>query len=137
MTCIFVFLIVFLLERSSSGLTSSQHELVAFQYPVQSDSSGETADADLLGQLQDFQSAADVNEVPGKLFMAHPRNRIATRRAAVLAYIGNMLLRSVSAVDSENQPTNAAPQIIMDVPRPVTSNPSTGHHHNQDYPPYA
>jgi hypothetical protein len=73
--------------------------------------------ADLLGELQQFQSASDVNQVLGKLFMALTRNRIATRRAAVLAYIGNMLLRSVTAIDRENKSENTP--IVIDIPSAV------------------
>lgn len=74
--------------------------------------------ADILGELQDFRSAADVNRVLGKLFIVLTKNRIASRRAAVLAYIGNLLLRSVYAVECENQSDTTNPQIIIDVPRP-------------------
>jgi len=69
--------------------------------------------ADLLGELQQFHSASDVNQVLGKLFIALTRNRIAARRAAVLAYIGNMLLRSVTALDRENKVADST--IVFDV----------------------
>ena len=45
------------------------------------------------------------------------RNRISTRRAAVLAYITNQLLRTLSAFRKEE--AEKPPQLILDAPRPI------------------
>jgi hypothetical protein len=42
----------------------------------------------------DFHSAADVNNVLGNLFHALAGNRVSTKRAATLAYIGYLLMQS-------------------------------------------
>jgi hypothetical protein len=51
--------------------------------------------------------------------------QISSRRAAVLAYITNQLLRTVAAIDRENeaQVESPAPRtIIFDMPRPQYEN---------------
>jgi hypothetical protein len=48
-----------------------------------------------------FLSATDVNFVLGKLFTAVAQNRVPTRNAALLAYIGQLLLHSISGVKQE------------------------------------
>jgi hypothetical protein len=49
----------------------------------------------------DFLTATDVNFVLGKLFTAVAQNRIPVRNAALLAYIGQLLLHSISGVRQE------------------------------------
>jgi hypothetical protein len=78
--------------------------------------------ATLLGQLTELSSACDINKVLSNLFLALTQDRIAARRAAVLAYIGNLLLRTLPAMDRETYgDPDAAPVIIMDGPRPDRS----------------
>lgn len=49
----------------------------------------------------DFLTATDVNFVLGKLFTAVAQNRVPARNAAILAFIGQLLLHSVSGVKRE------------------------------------
>jgi hypothetical protein len=78
--------------------------------------------ATLLGQLTELSSACDINKVLSNLFLALTQDRIAARRAAVLAYIGNLLLRTLPAMDREvNGDPDADPVIIFDLPRPNRS----------------
>lgn len=49
----------------------------------------------------DFLTATDINFVLGKLFTAVAQNRIPRRNAAVLAYLGQLLLHSLSGVKQE------------------------------------
>ena len=49
----------------------------------------------------DFMTATDINFVLGKLFTALAQNRIPPRNAAILAYIGQLMLHSVSGVKKE------------------------------------
>jgi hypothetical protein len=51
----------------------------------------------------DFLTATDVNFVLGKLFTAVAQNRVPARNAAVLAYIGQLMLHSISGVKQEYQ----------------------------------
>jgi hypothetical protein len=74
--------------------------------------------ATLLGQLTELSSACDINKVLSSLFLALSQDRIAARRAAVLAYIGNLLLRTLPAMDRETG-EGGPPQVIFDMPRPT------------------
>jgi hypothetical protein len=49
----------------------------------------------------DFRTVTDLNHALGKLFAAVAHNRIPPRNAAVLAYIGQLLMHSVPEVKSE------------------------------------
>jgi hypothetical protein len=71
--------------------------------------------ADFLIQLDDLQSADQINQFLAKLLILVVQNRISVRRAAVLAYITNQLLRTVSIMNKGNAEN---PQIICDMPSP-------------------
>jgi len=86
----------------------------------------------LLGQLSRLKSASDLNEVLCNLFRLLSQDRIAARRAAVLAYIANLLLRTLPAIEHEVYPEGKpGPEIIIDLPcflnkhaKPQTENPT-------------
>src|ERR1700756_2948221 len=66
--------------------------------------------------LDDFTSAAQINDFLSRLLLLLAQDKISTRRPAVLAYITNQLLRTLPAIAKEE---NAEPtQIIFDAPRP-------------------
>jgi hypothetical protein len=75
----------------------------------------------LLGDLTEIVTASDMQHVLGKLFLLLAQNRIATKKAAVLTYIIQQLLRTLPAIERElgAQSPDAGPTIIMDLPRPV------------------
>ena len=83
--------------------------------------------ASLTGQLTEFTSASDINQVLSNLLILLSQNRISPRRAAVLAYITNQLLRTLPAIQEELEAQSpedaAAPVLIMDVPRPIRPQP--------------
>lgn len=56
---------------------------------------------ELLAGVEDFQTTLAVNEALGRLFQLTAQNRIPVRNAAVLAYIGQLLLQSVGDVRHE------------------------------------
>src|SRR6266851_781036 len=74
--------------------------------------------ANLLGQLTELKSASDLNQVLSNLFRLLSQDRIAARRAAVLAYIGNLLLRTLPAIAHETNSNVENPRIVIDMPRP-------------------
>ncbi len=59
---------------------------------------GAELSASLTGQ---FMTATDINFVLGKLFTATAQNRIPPRNAAVLAYIGQLMLHSLPNLKKE------------------------------------
>jgi hypothetical protein len=57
----------------------------------------------LAGQAQAFQTAQGINHSLGALYRLLAGNRISPRRAAVLAYINSLLLRTLPAIDADNE----------------------------------
>jgi hypothetical protein len=85
--------------------------------PAQSDS--EDLSPELLPQLSEFESAADVKQFLARLLVLVTKGRVTPRRAAVMAYTCNLLLRTLPAIDRELNPQDDEPQqIIFDMPRP-------------------
>ena len=76
----------------------------------------------LTAGLGEFHSAANINDFLSRLLLLVAQDRISPRRAAVLAYITNQLLRTVAALDRENdrenEPQHQHPTIIGDMPGP-------------------
>jgi hypothetical protein len=70
----------------------------------------------LTGNLDDFTSAAQINDFLSRLLLLLAQDKISTRRAAVLAYITNQLLRTLPAIAKEEN--SEATQIIFDMPGP-------------------
>jgi hypothetical protein len=76
---------------------------------------------DLAGQLTEFTTAADLNTFLSRLLLLQARDRIAPRRAAVMAYTCNLLLRTLPAMDREINGDDDHVTIIVDGPRPDRS----------------
>src|SRR6266849_9048117 len=75
----------------------------------------------LTANLDDFTSAAQINNFLSRLLLLLAQDKISTRRAAVLAYITNQLLRTLPAIERELNPKqdpNAPVEIIVDMPGP-------------------
>lgn len=70
----------------------------------------------LIGNVEEFRSAADINHSLGELYKLQAHNKITPRRAAVMAYTCNLLLRTVAAMQQEldSKPV----EFIFDMPRP-------------------
>ena len=77
--------------------------------------------ADFLIQLDDLQSADQINRFLAKLLILVVQNRVSPRRAAVLTYITNQLLHSLVAIKREvdSQPI----QWDWDLPAPKRDQP--------------
>src|SRR5215813_12407296 len=78
----------------------------------------------LLDDTEDaFDSAGGINSSLGKLYTLLVKDKISPRRAAVLAYISSLHLRSLPAMEHENPP-----RLILDIPRPTRpgSDPNPG-----------
>ncbi len=75
----------------------------------------------LTANLDDFTSAVQINDFLSRLLLLLAQDKISTRRAAVLAYITNQLLRTLPAIAKEE---DAEPlQIIWDAPCPEQKTP--------------
>jgi hypothetical protein len=59
--------------------------------------------AALLTDHQGFQTAQGINHSLGNLYKLLAANYISPRRAAVLAYINSLQLRTLSAIDADNE----------------------------------
>ena len=66
----------------------------------------------LLGKLKELNSACDIQRVLSNLFILLAQNRISTKRAAVLTYMLQNLIRTLPAVAQELE--DIPPQIILD-----------------------
>jgi hypothetical protein len=77
----------------------------------------------LIGDIQEFRSAADINHSLGELYKLQARNKITPRRAAVMAYTANLLLRTLPAIALETNPAGKKTRIIIDMPEPDHSDP--------------
>jgi hypothetical protein len=91
-----------------------QHANLSPLHPLEEDHS-----KFLLKSSQDFQTAQGVNFALANLFELVAKNRISPRRAAVLAYIGSLLLRTHPAIDSDRvagiaDPTKPKPKPAQD-----------------------
>jgi len=86
----------------------------------------------LTANLDDFTSAAQINDFLARLLLLLAQDKISTRRAAVLAYITNQLLRTLPAIAKEE---NAEPTaIIFDMPGPDRDAPDPHHPPRSDVP---
>jgi hypothetical protein len=75
----------------------------------------------LIGNVEEFRSAADINHSLGELYKLQAHNKITPRRAAVMAYTCNLLLRTLPAIQQE---IDSHPRrIIIDMPEPDLSEP--------------
>ena len=85
--------------------------------------------AALIGDIEEFRSAADINHSLGELYKLQARNKITPRRAAVMAYTANLLLRTLPAIYAEEGAAqDDGPMVIPDLPRPAyeeSSGPSS------------
>src|SRR6266852_2869487 len=70
--------------------------------------------ASLIGDAEEFRSAVVINRSLGELYKLQARNKINPRRAAVMAYTCNLLLRTLPAIEHELHPElEDQPQIII------------------------
>jgi len=76
--------------------------------------------ASLTAGLTDFKSAVPVNEFLSRLLHLQAEDRISPRRAAVMAYTCNLILRTLPVIQHELHPDDelSAVDLIGDLPRP-------------------
>ncbi|HVS86712.1 MAG TPA: hypothetical protein VHF01_00670 [Candidatus Acidoferrum sp.] len=104
---------------------------LCFRHAVRQQKDREPADfaATLTGKSEEFQTAMGINNSLGELYRLLAEDKIAPRRAAVLAYISNLLLRTLPAIDHENNfqsdesGEDIAAAILRNAPRPIRDDP--------------
>jgi len=65
----------------------------------------------LLGPVEDLQTPAQINDALRRLFQVLARQRIPPRNAAILAYICQLLLTSLSVMERQNLRAETAPAV--------------------------
>ena len=75
------------------------------------------------GLLSGFQSPSRIHAFLTQVTVLLVQNRVSTRRAAILAYLGQTLLRTLPAINDELNPPDEPQHIIFDVPRPEPDDP--------------
>src|ERR1700675_4505752 len=74
--------------------------------------------AELVAGLTEFKSAVPINDFLSRLLHFQAHDRIQPRRAAVMAYPCNLLLRTLPAIEKELHPEDEIIQIDFgDLPR--------------------
>ncbi len=82
--------------------------------------------SELAGDVSDFKSASEINDFLSRLLLLLSEGRVTPRRAAVLAYINNLLLRTLPAMDRELNGDSEEPPVRVDfsgLPRPDHHSP--------------
>jgi hypothetical protein len=78
--------------------------------------------ADLTDGLEEFSSPAAINEFLSRLLVLLSESRISPRRAAVLAYITNQILRTIALREHQaavaQNPKNRRVRVLWTVPGP-------------------
>jgi hypothetical protein len=78
--------------------------------------------AELTEGLTEFKSAIPINDFLSRLLRFQAQERISPRRAAVMAYTCNLLLRTLPAIEHELHPEGEEEKFIVDfgdLPRPA------------------
>src|SRR5437899_11753572 len=112
--------------RTASGrrcrmAVSDPHSGLCHKHAAERQQNLDQADlaAALIGDIEEFRSAADINHSLGELYKLQARNKITPRRAAVMAYTANLLLRTLPAIDAEQNASQGDwLEVIPDLPRP-------------------
>ncbi len=107
-------------RRSPSGrrcksLVTDASSGLCFDHARLQQHAREAADlsSDLLGEVREFKSASEIQGFLAKLLCLLAQNRVATKRAAVMAYITNQLLRALTAIQQEANTKDTT--IIIDI----------------------
>ena len=97
--------------------------------------------AALTADLREFRSAIPINDFLSRVLLLLAQQKISPRRAAVLAYITNQLLRTLPAIDRELNPPpdkDEPTQIIFDMPGPDRDrDPQPNNNNPEPQPTYA
>jgi hypothetical protein len=105
-------------------LVSDAASSLCFKHAAQGKKDQDTANiaARLIGDTAEFTSAVTINRSLGELYKLLARDEIAPRRAAVMTYTCNLLLRTLPAIEHELQgPGQKDNTIIFDITSAVAT----------------
>ena len=122
-----------MLLAADSPTLCAFHERAAAKRAAQRDDSANLS-ALFSQDLPKQKSAADIHTHLWNLSLALHQGRISPRRAAVLAYINSLLLRTLPAIDKQNSPHYSGGIDMTGAPRPIRNLPSTSHPPSQYSP---
>jgi hypothetical protein len=107
-------------RRCRHAVSSIKAGFCSIHAPAHSNRSEESdLSAYLTAGLTEFKSAIPINDFLSRLLHLQAEDRIPPRRAAVMAYTCNLILRTLPAIEHELNPQEDEPQeIIFDLPRP-------------------
>jgi len=118
--------------RQCRLLASGPHSSLCPQHLAQQKQKESADFSDILFRdSQDFQTGLGINQSLRHLYWLTAQNRISSRRAAVLAYIGSLLLRTLPQIDADiasgikyppkklNAAVNTDAAAITDPPKPL------------------
>jgi len=99
--------------RQCRRLTADEQSILcAYHRALEKQKQSEDFSAKLLSSAEGFQTAQGVNLALSDLYELLAANRISARRAAVLAYINSLLLRTLPAIDAANN-ESGGPSVIL------------------------
>ena len=111
-------------RRCCHAVSSAAAGLCSKHVPSPSRSEKSDLSASLTAGLTEFKSAVPINEFLSRLLLLEAEDRISPRRAAVMAYTCNLILRTLPAIDRELHPEDQDErQIIIDLPPPAATIP--------------
>lgn len=112
--------------RQCRLLASGPHSSLCPQHHAQQKQKESADFSDILFRdSQDFQTAQGINHSLRHLYWLTAQNRISSRRAAILAYIGSLLLRTLPQIDADNaagikfRPKQLNAAAIAEPPKPL------------------
>jgi hypothetical protein len=103
-----------------------QHWQRQQQLPCAESLDADALAAELLGPFQELKTAKAINHALGKLFALVARDRIPTRDAAILGYIGQVLLNSLALMKEETlrgEGSTGWKLVLHHIPRPERPDP--------------
>ena len=92
-----------------------------FRHAAEQKKQNDAADlsAALTGNSEEFRTVEGINQSLGELYKLLAQDRISPRRAAVLAYISNLLLRTVNVMNGEDSQEEPLRINFDGLPRPI------------------
>jgi hypothetical protein len=100
----------------------SKHALLRSDLPQDTDLSAKFG-----SQMDDLSTAVHINSFLTTLVQCVVKNEISPRRAAVIGYLTNQIIRTLPAIEHELNPPTGHDSIIFDLPKPHSARATEKH----------